>query len=247
MQQKRLLLALIISSAILFLWSYFSPVPTPPKPNAAATPSPAASATASQTATSTTPTATPAPVATPNVNAAPQRTVTVRTPLYDAKFDTLGAEAISWIIKKNKNSGAEIYSVAGHKRDKVPLELISPEGLKRQPRLVPFQLQTGDSALDSVLSSTTYSVEGVDQPSGDVDINLASGEKRELTFVFEDSNRIQVRKKIVFDAEHYETDLSVLVKRGDQAIPQVKITIGPSIGDQGVSYHTFYSVAPECV
>src|SRR5829696_7382824 len=247
MQQKRLLLALIISSAILFLWSYFSPGPTPPKPNAAATPSPTASATASQTATSTTPTATPAPVATPSVNAAPQRTVTVRTPLYDAKFDTLGAEAISWIIKKNKNSGAEIYSVAGHKRDKVPLELISPEGLKRQPRMVPFQLQTGDSALDVVLSSTTYTVEGVDAPTGDVDINLAAGEKRELTFVFEDSNRLQVRKKVVFDAERYETDLSVLLKRGDEPVPQVKVAIGPSIGDQGVGHHTFYSVAPEAV
>src|SRR5215217_4131521 len=247
MQQKRLLLALIISSVILFLWSYFSPVPPPPKPNAAATASPSASGTASQTAASTTPTATPAPVATPNVNAAPQRTVTVRTPLYDAKFDTLGAEAISWIIKKNKNSGAEIFSVAGHKRDKVPLELISPEGLKRQPRMVPFQLQTGDSALDVVLSSTTYTVEGVDVPGGDVDINLGAGEKKELTFVFEDSNRLQVRKRIVFDADRYETDLSVLLKRGDETVPQVKVAIGPSIGDQGVGHHTFYSVAPEAV
>ncbi len=245
MQQKRLLLALILSSAILFLWSYFYPVPPPTKQNPAATPSP--SATASQTATSTTPTATPAPLPAPNVNAAPQRTVTIRTPLYDAKFDTLGAEPISWIIKKNRNSGAEIYSVAGHKRDKVPLELISLEGLKRQPRLVPFQLQTGDSALDAALSASTYRIEGVDTPSGDVDINLAPGEKKELTFVLEDSNRVQVRKKIVFDAERYETDLSVQLKRGDETIPQVKVAIGPSIGDQGVSHHTFYSVAPEAV
>ena len=246
MQQKRLLLALIISSAILFLWSYFYPVPPPTKQNAGATPSPTASATASQAATSSTP-APAVPVPTPNINAAPQRTLTVRTPLYDAKFDTLGAEPVSWIIKKNKNSQAEIYSVAGHKRDKIPLELISPEGLKRQPRMVPFQLQTGDSALDAVLSSTTYSVEGVDASSGDVDISLAPGEKREITFVLEDSNRVQVRKKIVFDAERYETDLSVLLKRGEETVPQVKVAIGPSIGDQGVSYHTFYSVAPEAV
>jgi len=247
MQQKRLLLALILSSAILFLWSYFYPAPPPTKQNAGATPSPTASATASQTATSTTPTATPAPLPTPNVNAAPQRTLTIRTPLYDAKFDTLGAEPISWIIKKNKNSQAEIYSVAGHKRDKIPLELISPDGLKRQPRMVPLQLQTGDSAFDAVLSSTTYRIEGVDSSSGDIDINLAPGEKKEITFVLEDSNRVQVRKKFVFDAERYETDLSVRLKRGDETIPQVKVAIGPSIGDQGVSHHTFYSVAPEAV
>jgi YidC/Oxa1 family membrane protein insertase len=173
--------------------------------------------------------------------------MTIRTPLYDAKFDTLGAEPVSWIIKKNKHSQSGIFSVAGHKRDKVPLELISPEGLKTQPRLVPLQLQTGDAALDLVLSSTTYRVEGVDTSTGDVDFNLGPGEKKQITFVFEDANRVQVRKTIVFDAERYETELSLSVKRGDETIPQVKVTIGPSIGDQGVGYHTFYSVAPEAV
>ena len=246
MQQKRLLLALVLSSAILFLWSYFSPVP-PPNPQPGATPSPSASPSATQTATSDIPAAPAAPAPTPNLSAAPQRTITIRTPLYDAKFDTLGAEPVSWIIKTNKNNGTEIYSVGANKSQKKPLELISLEGLKRQPRLVPFQLQTGDAALDSALSSSTYKVEGLDQVSGDVEINLGPGEKKELTFVYEDANRNQVRKRIVFSADSYETDLSLLVKRGDQAIPQVKIAIGPSIGDQGVPYHTFYSVAPEAV
>ena len=76
---------------------------------------------------------------------------------------------------------------------------------------------------------------------------MERGEKKEITFVLEDGNNLQVRKTIVFNGDHYETDLSLQVKRGDQAIPQVKITVGPSIGDQGVSYHTFYSVAPEAV
>src|SRR6185369_1283868 len=176
-----------------------------------------------------------------------QRTITIRTPLYDAKFDTLGAEPVSWIIKKNKITEREIYSVGGRRADKKPLELISSEGLQRQPRMVPLQLQTGDEALDTALRSSTYKVEGVDQASGDVIIDLAQNEKRELTFVFEDGNGTQVRKKLLFDAERYETDLSLLVKRGEQTIPQVKLSIGPSIGDQGVPHHTFYSVAPEAV
>jgi YidC/Oxa1 family membrane protein insertase len=113
--------------------------------------------------------------------------------------------------------------------------------------MVPLQLHTGDAALDAVLSSSTYRVEGVDAANGDVDLTLTEREKKELTFVLEDANRIQVRKKIVFDAERYETDLSLLVKRGEETIPQVKVAIGPSIGDQGVKYHTFYSVAPEAV
>src|SRR6185503_9498700 len=163
------------------------------------------------------------------------------------KFDTLGAEPVSWIIKVNKNNNREIFSVGGRKEARMPLQLISPEGLTRQPRVVPFQLQTGDETLDHALSSSTYKVEGVDQPNGDVDVNLGAGEKKELTFVLEDPNGVQVRKKIVFDAERYETGVSVLANRGDQPIPQVKITIGPSIGDQGVGHHTFYSVAPEAV
>lgn len=245
MQQKRILLALLLSSAILILWNILFPIPQPPEQNPAATPSPSATATATPGSTAEATPAVPLPI--PNVTAAPQRTITIKTPLYDVKFDTLGAEPTSWIIKKNKNSGAEIFSVAGHKKDRIPLELISPEGLKRQPRMVPLQLQTGDSALDSVLSSSTYKVEGIDQAEGDVELSLEKGEQKELTFVLEDANRIQLRKRIVFDADRYQTDLSLFLKRGEETIPQVKVTIGPSIGDQGVEYHTFYSVAPEGV
>ena len=248
MQQKRLLLALAISSAILFLWSFFYPAPPQPNPQPGATASPAASPAASQAASSATPTTPAAPPPVLDLSAmAPRRTITIKTPLYDAKFDTLGAEPVSWILKKNKITGNPIYSVAGPKKAQIPLELISPEGLKRQPRVVPLQLQTGDAALDTVLSSATYKVEGLDQQDGDAEVNLGTNEKKELTFVYEDANRNQVRKKIVFDAETYETDLSLLVKRGDETVPQVKIAIGPSISDQGVPFHTFYSVAPEAV
>jgi YidC/Oxa1 family membrane protein insertase len=104
---------------------------------------------------------------------------------------------------------------------------------------------TGDANLDWTLSSSTYKVEGV-EGNGDVDLKLAPGEKKQLTFVLEEgSNRLQVRKAIVFDADRYDTDLTLLVKRGEESIPQVKLSVGPSIGDQGVSHHTFYSVAPE--
>ena len=127
--------------------------------------------------------------------------ITIRTPLYEAKFDTLGAEPVSWIIKKNKITEREIYSVGGRRADKKPLELISSEGLQRQPRVVPLQLQTGDDTLDAALRSSTYKVEGIDQASGDVEINLGEKEKKELTFVFEDGSGTHVRKNLVLDSE----------------------------------------------
>jgi YidC/Oxa1 family membrane protein insertase len=247
MQQRRLLLALVLSSAILFLWTIF--YPAPPKQQqqqqgaASTTPPPHAAPTTPPTPAPTASTATPSTA----ITQAPQRTITVKTDLYEVKFDTRGAEPISWIIKKNKYSGSEIFSVAGKKSDRIPLELISPAGVNLQPRHVPLQLQTGDSALDSVLAASTYRVEGVDVSNGDAELRVGFGEKKQLTFVLEDGSGLQVRKSIEFDAEKYETGLSLFVKRGDAVVPQVKVTIGPSIGDQGVGHHTFYSVAPEAV
>lgn len=245
MQQRRLLLALILSSAVLILWTYLYPVsqPTNQQPSATASPSPAATQEAAPQATP------PATAPSTAITQAPQRTITIDTALYTATFDTRGAEPISWIIKRNKssNSDGEIFSVAKKKSERVPLELISPEGLKREPRLVPLQLQTGDAALDSVLARSTYRVEGEVAADGNATINLAKEEKKQLTFVLEDANGLQVRKTIAFDGNKYETDLSLQVKRGDVLVPQVKVSIGPSIGDQGITHHTFYSVAPEAV
>ena len=148
----------------------------------------------------------------------------------------------------HNNSGSKICSVAGTKSACLPLELVSQEGLKRQPREAPLQLITGDPGLDLVLSAGTYKLDGIDSAGGDVDINLAQGEKRQLSFVLEDSaTHLSVRKTLVFDAERYDTELTVLIKRGNEIIPQVKLRIGPSTGDQGVKQHTFYSVAPEAI
>src|SRR5688572_27931123 len=203
MQHKRLIIALLISTAILFVWGYFVPPPQPPQPTP--TPSPSAESTVQSTAsptqspaTSGTPLAsTPAATSATVVNAAPRREIVVKTPLYEAKFDSQGAEAVSWIIKKNKDTGDGIYSVGGTKQNPMPLELISAEGLKRQPRQAPLQLRTGDAAIDQLLMSSTYSV--FDQPvdtasliagqkdrPADSEISVGPNESKRLTFRFSD-------------------------------------------------------------
>src|SRR5690242_19270529 len=98
MEQKRLLIAVVISAVILFGWSYFFP-PANPQQNAN---SPEAS-----------PTATPAPTPTPTAQATPaesqnapaasapdtvaQRTLTISTPLYEVQLDSRGGVAKSWV------------------------------------------------------------------------------------------------------------------------------------------------------
>jgi YidC/Oxa1 family membrane protein insertase len=245
MQQKRLLLALLISVAILFLWSQF--FVKPPQQPAVNEPTPTATQSPSNlsVAQSPTPTATPATVAIAQPESQPQRTIWVKTPLYEAKLDSRGAEVVSWIIKKNKDSGREIHSVAGTRSNPVPLELVSPEGLKRQPREVPLQVITGDAGLDATLTNTSYAIDGVNSPDGDVELNLAGNEKKTITFSIRDAaSGLDVSKKIVFDSNSYFVDLELTIKRGDQVVPG-NLKLGPSIGDQGIKYYTFYSVAPE--
>ena len=202
---------------------------------------------ATATPVAATPVSSPSPASVVPPQAEPQakRVVTIKTPLYEAKLDSTGAEVVSWIIKKNKDSGREIYSVAGNKNNPVPLELISPESLNRQPRQVPLQVLTGDAALDATLSNSSYLVEGVDSPAGDVELTLNGNERKTVNFSVRDGGSgLDVTKKLTFDANSYAVDLELNIQRGGQAVP-AKLKIGPSIGDQGIKHYTFYSVAPE--
>ncbi len=245
MQQKRLVIALLISTAILFLWSYLVPV-KPPQTPPPAQPSPQQS-TPSPTSTATPALNTAVSTSTP-VNAAPHRIVSVKTPLYEAKLDSAGAAAVSWIIKKNKDSGRDIYSVARDERARIPLELIPAKGLERQPPEAPLQLSTGDAAVDAVLTSANYLVTSDNSANADSEIVLQPGEKRRIEFSLVDSaTGLNVSKVMTFDGDDYSVGLQLTVKRGDQIVPQAKLRIGPSIGDQGVKKYTFYSVAPEAV
>ncbi len=244
MQQKRLVIALLISTAILFLWSYLAPVkppPTPPPSQSTSQPKPSPSAAA-------TPALSSSVAISAQVNSAPHRTVSVKTPLYEAKLDSEGAAAVSWIIKKNKDSGRDIYSVAGDQKARIPLELISPKGLERRPREAPLQLITGDSAIDAVLTSANYSITSDNSTNADADIVLQPGEKRRLEFVLADAaTGLNVSKVMIFDGDDYSVDMQITVKRGDQVVPQARLRVGPSIGDQGVKKYSFYSVAPEAI
>ena len=251
MQQKRLILALVLSSAILFLWSYLYPAKPPQnsQTSGSATITPEATASQPSSTSQTGQPPTGSQIGALAQNSAPQRTLTIRTPLYEIKIDSRGAAPISWIIKENKKSTGQkdIFSVAGTRRDAIPLQLISPEGLNRQPREVPLQLLTGDAGLDEALRSSTYRIDGVNTATGDAELTLAAGEKKQIQLVLEDSNKLLVQKTLTFDGDRYDVDLGVLIKRGDQTVPRAKLSVGPSIGDQGVKRHTFYSVAPEAV
>jgi YidC/Oxa1 family membrane protein insertase len=245
MQQKRLVLALLISTAVLFGWNYLFPIkgPQPVKPvnPPTASPTSGASTPAPTQAVAATPAAQPTTTETVR-----QRTIVVKTPLYEARLDTRGAVVVSWILKKNRDNNGDLHSSGGNKKNPLPLELVSQEGLKHEPREAPLEIVTGDAALDSLLAARNYEVEGFPDGSGDVDLSLSAKEKKRVSFSIRDSaTNLEVTKSITFDGDSYATDLEVKVRRGDQFLPQVKIQVGPSTGDQGVKLYSYYSVAPE--
>ena len=263
MQQKRFLLAIIISALILFGWSYvFPPTKTPHQNNAnnsAAQPTPSATADASQSGTPS-----PAPSAsqqqqqaaqandpTPAQDATQPRIITVSSPYYKVELDNHGAVATSWIITKiinldnsDPNNARDVHSVAGTKQNPQPLELISPEGKKRNE--LPLRLLTGDQKTDETLASRNYKVTVDGQEIADTNVNVAAGAPKRIAFTMrDDATGLDVVKSITFYPDRYITDIQVQLKRGDQLIPQAKLLIGPSVGDQGIPHFSFYSVAPE--
>lgn len=249
MQQKRLLLATVISLAILLFWQYFlvpKPQPQDNSNNAAQT-----QASPSQTVNpSETPTPTPTPLPVVQDNTA-QRTLTIQTPLYDVKLDNKGAVATSWILKQHFDPDLKtvkpLHSVGGTKDNHTPLELISQEGLKRTPRQVPLRIEVEDQNINSLLSDRNYIINGLNEGENTIELKEGFGSKK-IEFVLRDeATGVDLTKSITFNENRYDVDVEVKMTRNGQPVPQVTLVIGPSIGDQGVPHYSFYSVAPQSI
>lgn len=252
MDQKRLLLAFVLSAVILFGWTYISPPPAPQQnansqQTADSTPTPAPTAQLAQVDQQSQPVA-----STPDTT--PQRTVTVSTPLYSVKLDSRGGVVKSWIIKQNKEKDGQtkpLYSVAGTKDNPQSLELVPQKESKEdfnKEKQAPLKIITGRADVDSALSDKNFAVNGLDAAAPDAQLNLNSGEQKAVELILTDpSSGLEAVKKLTFDADSYTVKLETKVSQGGQPIPNAKVVIGPNIGDQGVPHYTFYSVAPEGV
>lgn len=248
--QSNFLLAAVLCMFVLTGWMYFF---APEKPDEAANVNTNVSQTNSDTNSQTT--------ATPEIakqsdqsnsetstvfDDVPNKSITIKTPLYKATLDSKGAVATSWILLINDTddpkSRKALYGKGSTKDKRIPLELVSPEGLKQEPRLAPFQLSTGDENLDKTINQKNYKI-SVD----DAEIELSGNQTQKVDFTFEGENGVQVTKSFLFRADNYVADLSVKLTKAGQPVPNTKLVIGPSIGDQAVSRYDFYSVEPEGV
>ena len=259
--QQRFLLAIVASAAVLILWNYlFPPVKPPQNANAnananvqqAASPSPSSTAQAAATATATPTPAQANASPTPTPELIPQRKLRIVTPLYEATFDTRGAVATSWILKKVKKSDGslrDVYASSSTKTNPKPLELIAtpPPGIAPDQIFQPLQVITGDAAVDAALAGRNYRTFGPNAESGDETINVPTGSKQIDFVIHDDATGLDATKRVTFFADRYITQVELKLTRGNQPEPQARLVIGPNIGDQTIEHFSFYSFAPEGV
>lgn len=236
-------MAAVASMAVLFIWSYFNPPPKPPaKPDqqAAAQLQDSEAQQAPQPQPAPTTAETPVPLA----DEAPNRTITIKSPLYEVTLDSRGAVATSWVLLRNESYKGEfpLFADGSTKDAEKPLQLISPEALRRSPREVPFRLSTSDQGLNNFLDDRNFAVSVADET-----ISVAPGEEKRIDFTLSDGAGIEVKKSFVFRGDSYITDLSVDLRRGGQAVADTKLLIGPSIGDHAINAHNFYHIESEAV
>ena len=236
---SRFLLAVVLSMAVLFGYQYFFA----PKPTDNAN-------TNSNTAnTNTAPAPTPAqtPVqqaqSVPVANKNPNRQISIKTPLYEVTLDSLGAQATSWILLKNKSTNGEkmLYADGSTPDNNKPLQLISPEALTYVPRQTPFRLSTGDANLDLSLNDNNYTISVTESV-----IELQAGQEKQIDFTLTDGAGVEVTKTFRFRADDYISDVGVKLTRNGQQIP-AKIAIGATIGDQAIAKHSFYHIESEAI
>ncbi len=179
-------------------------------------------------------------------DAASNKLIKIKTPLYEATLDSKGAVATSWILLVNdtklERNRKNLYAHGSTKSKKIPLELISQKGLKQEPALAPFQLSTDDEQLNKTLNYKNYQVS-----LNDDIVELSGKDSKQIDFTFEGENGVKVTKSFVFRADTYIADLSVKLTKEGKVVPNTKLVIGPSIGDQAITRYDFYTVEPEGV
>jgi YidC/Oxa1 family membrane protein insertase len=240
--QSRFLIAAVASMVVLFGWSYFF-TPTQPPNNAntaqvanANTAQPAATAAAEQPQQQQ-------PVAVSS-DTTPNRTVTIKSPLYEVTLDSKGAVATSWILLQNKTPKGTyaIYADGSNESNKKPLQLISQKALEQSPREVPFRLMIGDQNLERAANDRNYQISVPEEV-----ISLADGREQRIDFTLSDASGVEVIKSFLFRADSYVADLGVTVRQNGQVVPNIKLAIGASIGDHAINHHNFYHIESESV
>lgn len=210
--EKRVLLAVILTFALLMLWRYiFVPLPRPPHPvvHHATTPE-AGHAAAPVSPATRAPAPPPHRVELPVLAGSKAQEVMVESPLYRVTFSTEGAVVKSWVLKKYKDA------------HNMPLEVVNTAACAQLG--YPMSIELADTTLAAQLNSAVY----VAQPaSGTV------AAPQQVTFTYS-NGKIRVQKQFSF-GPGYQVKVRVSVFDGEHDLP-VSVKWPGDIGDQSLSF-----------
>lgn len=238
--QSRFLIAAVLSMVLLFGWSYFFTPSKPPSNSNSNTSETANTNTAQPQQTPVVPVPQQPAAATPDTT--PNRTITIKSPLYEVTLDSKGAVATSWILVKNRTPKGDypIFADGSTDVEKKPLQLISQQAVER--RDLPFRLETQDQVLNADLNGRNYTL-SVPEDS----ITLADGQEKAIELTLTLDKGVTVKKSFVFRADSYLADLAVDLRQNGQPLPNTRLAIGASIGDHAINHHGFYHIESETV
>ena len=200
--EKRLLLAMVLSMAVLFLASYFyqSPTPLPPSEEASVAAEPAGEPSQVEPLPTTATAETPA-------TTAERRTIEVENAQLILRWSTAGGILESVQLK-------DYISTEG-----APLEII-PRGLAAGQNQT-LGVRVGDDDLDRRLAAAVYEIEGA-----------TLGRRRpptEITFVYRD-DQLEVRRTVRIPETGYLLEMATEVRSGNRSLP-FSVLLGPGIGE----------------
>lgn len=217
--EKRLLIAIVLSIAVLFTWQLvfvkkqpIAPVrdlPVEARQVPESAPQPVPEALQEQAEELTGRTESLPEAAGEPVSGEQEQKVRIDTPFYQAVWSTKGGVLTSWRLRQHTDDEG---------RD---LELVS--GAARELGRYPFAIRTDDPEFDRMLNDALY------LPSRQ-SLELQGGETKELRLEYADERGNRIQKIITFRGEGYDIDLQVnLWKNGQKIEPY--IVWGPQFGN----------------
>ena len=228
--EKRVLLAVVLSFAVLAAYQAMFPPPKPPAFQNPPKPAASASGPASAAPSTVGPTDERAPATAPvevpraTVAAENEQDIVVESPSVKAVFTTRGGTLKSWRLKKYRDSAGQ------------PLEIV-PTSVANAVR--PFTLSTDDPAVSALLRDSLFK-----SSAASLDTGSAPGT---LTFEYRDDAGLVATKQFSFTPDHpYDIRFTAVVTRGGAPI-KVTINQGPALGSGVIGGGMTYNPAPQPV
>ena len=206
--EKRLLLAIVLSFGVLFLYQLvFKPSQQPVSELAADIEKAPEQKPVPKLKVK--PPETPTEQEFQAAEAETEQDIVVDTPLFRAVWNNRGAQLESWQLKEYKDDNQE------------NLELIS--ALSAELGRYPFLLLTDDSEFDNMINTARYAFSRTK-------LELMGGEEGELRFEFATETGTRIEKIFTFHGNSYDFDIQINLWRNGQKITP-RIIWGPSFGN----------------